>query len=179
MKHNNKIRIKLLVMVLAMFAFGFALIPFYKTICEITGINILSLSEQNNNQKIDLKNTQIDKSRKITIELDTNVHGGFKFEPQIRHLDVYPGEIKTVIYTVTNTNNQLITAQAVPSYAPMQASLYFNKLECFCFKQQVFKPNEVRNMPVVFVISPKLPKNISTITLSYTFFSIAGIGQGS
>ncbi|MFM2344408.1 MAG: Cytochrome c oxidase assembly protein CtaG [Pseudomonadota bacterium] len=178
MKNNNKIRFKLLVMVLVMFGFGFALIPFYKTICEITGINILSLSEQKNNNQIDLKNTQVDKSRKISLELDANVHGGFKFEPQVRHLDVYAGEIHTVMYTVTNTNSESITAQAVPSYAPTQASLHFNKLECFCFKQQVFKPNEVRDMPVTFVISPKLPKNINTITLSYTFFSVAGTNQG-
>ena len=161
-----------------MFGFGFALIPFYKTICEITGINILSLSEQKNNPQVNLKNTQVDKSRKITIELDANVHGGFKFEPQVRHVEINPGELKTVMYTVTNTNNENISAQAVPSYAPIQASQYFNKLECFCFKQQLFKPNEVRNMTVTFVISPNLPKQIDTITLSYTFFSIAGTDKG-
>ena len=178
MQKNNKVRIKLLIMGLVMFGFGFALIPFYKTICEITGINILSLSEQKNNPKFDLKNTQVDNSRKISIELDANVHGGFKFEPQVRHIEVNPGEMKTVMYTVTNTNNESLTAQAVPSYAPIQASLYFNKLECFCFKQQVFKPYEKRDRPVAFVISPDLPKNINTITLSYPFFTIAGTNQG-
>src|SRR5687767_10146414 len=102
---NKKIRFKLIIMVIIMFAFGFALIPFYKTICEITGINILSITEQNNKK---LQNTQIDNSRKVSIELDANVHGGFKFEPQVKHVEVYPGEIKQVIYKVTNISDKNI-----------------------------------------------------------------------
>jgi cytochrome c oxidase assembly protein subunit 11 len=169
---NKKIRIKLFIMTLVMFGFGFLLIPFYKKICEITGINILSVGEQKNNIT---KNTQVDKTRKISVILDSNVHGGFKFEPNIRHIDIYPGELYTVSYKVTNTNAKSLAAQAVPSYSPLQAAKYFNKLECFCFKQQQFKPNEVRDMPVVFVINADLPKNIQTITLSYTFFEIDGL----
>jgi len=169
--HNKKVRIKLLIMALVMFGFGFLLIPFYKTICEITGVNILSITEQVNQES---KNTQVDKSRTVNIELDANVHGGFKFEPLIRNIDIHPGELINVMYRVTNINNKPLTAQAVPSYSPAQASKYFNKLECFCFKQQVFKPNESRDMPVAFVINSKLPKDIHTITLSYTFFTVAG-----
>ncbi len=196
-KQNFKLRFKLCIMGLSMFAFGFALIPFYKKICEITGINVLSLTEEknkssssifglnnnlnttniSNSANISDKNTQIDASRSLSIELDANVHGGFKFKPKVNHLNTHPGALNTVIYTVTNTSAQTVTAQAVPSYAPLQASAYFNKLECFCFKQQTFKPYESREMPVTFIISNKLPKHINTLTLSYTFFTVAGLNN--
>jgi cytochrome c oxidase assembly protein subunit 11 len=183
-KQNFKLRFKLCVMGLSMFAFGFALIPFYKKICELTGVNILSLTEEKNKAGASIfgvnklsKNTQIDTTRLLSIEFDANVHGGFKFTPKVNHLDIHPGALHTVIYTVTNTSAQTITAQAVPSYAPLQASIYFNKLECFCFKQQTFKPYESREMPVTFVIDAKIPKHINTLTLSYTFFSVAGLNN--
>jgi cytochrome c oxidase assembly protein subunit 11 len=148
----------------------------YRTICTALGINVLSLSEREataNAVKYD-KNTQVDTSRTITVEFDANTHGPWDFKPALRSLDVHPGEIATVMYRFKNIQNRTMAAQAIPSYAPMQAMRYFNKLECFCFSEYTLKPGEAKEWPVVFVIDPKLPKDVKTITLSYTFFEVGG-----
>ena len=165
---------KLLVVTALMFGFGYALVPIYRTICTALGINVLSLSERAataNAVKYD-KNTQVDTSRTITVEFDANAHGPWDFKPALRSLEVHPGEIATVMYQFKNVQNRTMAAQAIPSYAPMQAMRYFNKLECFCFSEYTLKPGEGKEWPVVFVIDPKLPKDVKTITLSYTFFEV-------
>ena len=167
---------KLLVVTALMFGFGYSLVPIYRTICTALGINVLSLSEREataNAVKYD-KNTQVDTSRSITVEFDANAHGPWEFKPALRSLEVHPGEIATVMYQFKNVQNRTMAAQAIPSYAPMQAMPYFNKLECFCFSEYTLKPGESRQWPVVFVIDPKLPKDVKTITLSYTFFEVGG-----
>ena len=167
---------KLLVVTALMFGFGYALVPIYRTICTALGINVLSLSEREATVgavKYD-KNTQVDASRTITVEFDANARGPWDFKPAQRSLDVHPGEITTVMYEFRNIQNRTMAAQAIPSYAPMQAMPYFNKLECFCFSEYTLKPGESRQWPVVFVIDPKLPKDVKTITLSYTFFEVGG-----
>ena len=167
---------KLAVVTALMFAFGYALVPIYRSICEALGINVLSLSEREttaNAPRYD-KNTQVDTSRTITIEFDANARGPWEFKPALRSVDVHPGEITTVMYHFKNIQNRTMAAQAIPSYAPMQAMRYFNKLECFCFSEYTLKPGEAKEWPVVFVIDPKLPKDVKTITLSYTFFEVGG-----
>jgi len=160
---------KLLLIAALMFGFGFALIPIYKQICEITGVNILT----NKDEKLVIpQNSQIDKSRFITVEFDANTTGPWRFRPVVSSMKVHPGEMSQVLYEVVNTQSRKMDAQAIPSYAPQQAAEYFKKVECFCFRQQTLGPNEARQMPVVFFIDPKLPKNVSTITLSYTFFEV-------
>ncbi len=94
------------------------------------------------------------------------------FRPEQNSIDVHPGEVMTVMYDISNNEGRTIDAQAIPSYAPKQATEYFRKIECFCFTQQTLKANETKRMPVVFVIDPKLPKDVKTITLSYTFFEL-------
>jgi len=89
-------------------------------------------------------------------------------------MQVHPGEMAQVLYEVVNTQARSINAQAIPSYAPQLAHNYFKKVECFCFQQQTMGPNEAKQMPVVFFIDPALPKSITTITLSYTFFEVGG-----
>ena len=167
---------KLVVVVAAMFAFGYALVPIYRTICTALGINVLSLSELDAQGGSRAKggNTQIDYSRSITIEFDANVRGPWEFKPEKRSVVVHPGELTTVVYEFKNVQNRTMAAQAIPSYAPMQAMPYFNKLECFCFNEYTLKPGESRRWPVVFVIDPKLSKDVKTITLSYTFFEVGG-----
>jgi cytochrome c oxidase assembly protein subunit 11 len=167
---------KLVVVVAAMFAFGYALVPIYKSICTALGINVLSLSELDAQGGSGAKggNTQIDYSRSITIEFDANAHGPWEFKPEKRSVVVHPGELTTVMYEFKNVQNQTMAAQAIPSYAPMQAMPHFNKLECFCFNQYTLKPGESKRWPVVFVIDPKLSKDVKTITLSYTFFEVGG-----
>jgi cytochrome c oxidase assembly protein subunit 11 len=175
-KENLKIVGKLGVIALGMFAFGYALVPIYRAICEVTGINILALSER---QVPGLAptlpaNTQVDRSRTIVVEFDTNVRGPWDFRPLVRSMEVHPGELNTVMYEFQNIQTRQMAAQAIPSYAPKQAARHFNKLECFCFTQYTLQPGEMKEWPVAFVIDPRIPKDVTTITLSYTFFEVGG-----
>jgi cytochrome c oxidase assembly protein subunit 11 len=175
-RENFKMVGKLGVVALGMFAFGYALVPIYRAICEVTGINVLSLTERQIpgvSAKLPA-NTQVDTTRTITVEFDVNDRGLWHFKPAVRSLQVHPGELATVQYEFQNTQNRTMAAQAIPSYAPKQAASHFNKLECFCFSQYTLAPGEKKEWPVVFVIDPKLPKDVTTITLSYTFFEVGG-----
>ena len=167
---------KLVVITIAMLGFGYALGPIYTAICEITGINILALGERNTTGvDVDkVANTQVDRSRTITVEFDANSRGPWEFKPAQRSMQVHPGELVTVMYEFQNVQNRRMAAQAIPSYAPMQAGAHFNKLQCFCFDQYTLEPGEKKSWPVVFVIDPKLSRDVATITLSYTFFEVGG-----
>jgi cytochrome c oxidase assembly protein subunit 11 len=167
---------KLAIVTAGMFAFGYALIPLYRAICEVTGINILALGDRNipgAQSKMPL-NTQVDTNRTITVEFDANARGPWVFKPAKRSLQVHPGEMATVMYEFQNVQDRRMAAQAIPSYAPQQASPYFNKVECFCFNQYTLEPGEKKEWPVTFVIDPKMSKDVTTITLSYTFFEVGG-----
>ena len=164
---------KLLVVAVIMLGFGYALVPIYKQICELTGVNVLTVQSDFSKAP---KNSQIDLSREITVEFDANTQGPWRFRPVVSSLKVHPGEMAQVVYEVVNKQAFKMNAQAIPSYAPQQASPYFKKVECFCFKQQTLEANEARQMPVMFFIDPALPKDVKTITLSYTFFQV-GVPQ--
>lgn len=166
---NRQMLGKLVVVAVVMFGFGYALIPVYKQMCELLGIN--ELTQKDDTVKA---NTQVDLTRTITVELDGNSQGPWRFRPTERSVKVHPGELKTITYEVVNTQARTVQAQAIPSFAPQSATPHFKKIECFCFKQQTLKANEARQMPVVFYIDPALPREVSTITLSYTFFEING-----
>lgn len=175
-RENFRMVGKLAVVTAAMFAFGYALVPIYKTLCEVTGINILALGDRfipGATSKVPA-NTQVDTSRSITVEFDANARGPWDFKPAVRSLQVHPGELATVMYEFQNIQNRRMSAQAIASYAPQQASSHFNKLECFCFNQYTLEPGEKKSWPVAFVIDPKLSKDVKTITLSYTFFEVGG-----
>ncbi len=171
---NLRLSRRLAIVAFGMFGFGFALVPFYDQICAALGVNsIVKRSEAP-------RNTQIDVSRTITIELDANAHNlPWRFRPLVNHLTVHPGELATVEYEIVNERGAPVTGQAVPSYGPQRAGEYFQKLECFCFTQQTLAPGETRRMPVVFVIDPRVPKDVNTIAVSYTFFEVAGRGGRS
>lgn len=172
---NRRTLVKLSIVAALMFGFGYAMVPFYKQICLALGINSLVPVA-----KATSENTQVDYSRKISIELDANAHHmPWKFRPLQGHVEVHPGQLMTVEYEITNTRNVPITGQAVPSYGPQLAGQFFEKLECFCFTKQTLGPGETRRMPVVFLIDPKLPEDIRSIALSYTFFEVAGMGGKS
>lgn len=173
-RENVKMLGKLAIVVAGMFAFGYALVPMYKAICEFTGINVLAVGERNlpGQSKVAPGNTQVDLSRTITVEFDANARGPWTFKPAQRTLQVHPGEMATVMYEFQNVQDRRMAAQAIPSYAPRQAAAHFNKLECFCFNQYTLEPGEKKQWPVVFVIDPKLSKDVTTITLSYTFFEV-------
>lgn len=167
---------KLVVVTAGMFAFGYALVPIYNAICEMTGINVLAIGERDipGAKSNVTTNTQVDVSRTITVEFDANSRGPWEFKPEKRSIQVHPGQMATVMYEFQNMQNRKMSAQAIPSYAPQQASPYFNKVECFCFNQYTLEPGEKKSWPVVFVIDPKLSKDVTTITLSYTFFEVGG-----
>mgnify|MGYP000381936156 CR=1 FL=1 len=175
-RENRAMLAKLGVVALGMFAFGYGLVPLYQRICEATGINILALSERQvpGNAAAQPANTQVDTSRTITVEFDANARGPWQFKPAKRSMQVHPGEMATVLYEFENVQDRRMSAQAIPSYAPRQAAPHFNKLECFCFSQYTLDPGEKKEWPVVFVIDPRLPKDVTTITLSYTFFEVGG-----
>lgn len=173
---NRRMVGKLAVIALMMFGFGYALVPMYDAICTALGINVLSLSEKAlpGHSRATPANTQVDRTRTITVEFDANARGPWDFKPAKRYLEVHPGELTSVMYEFRNMQDRTMAAQAIPSYAPKQATPHFNKLECFCFNEYTLKPGESREWPVVFIIDPKLPKDVTTITLSYTFFEVAG-----
>ena len=168
---------KLLVIAALMFAFGYALVPIYKAICTALGINVLSLSEQavpGSGTSDTPRNRQVNLARTVTVEFDANARGVWDFRPAQSSIDVHPGELTTVVYRFRNTQDHTMTAQAIPSYAPKQAMAHFTKIECFCFTEHTLKAGESKEWPVVFVVDDKLPKDIRTITLSYTFFEVGG-----
>jgi cytochrome c oxidase assembly protein subunit 11 len=166
---------KLVVIAALMFGFGYALVPMYRAICTALGINVLSVAERKVPGNAPTgRNTQVDTSRIVTVEFDANVRGPWEFKPAQRSVDVHPGEMTTVMYEFRNVQKRTMAAQAIPSYAPRQAMAHFNKLECFCFNEYVLEPGESKQWPVVFIVDPKLPKDVRTITLSYTFFEVGG-----
>ncbi len=167
---------KLLVVAVVMVAFGYALVPLYNAICSVTGINVLALADRNipGATSRAAANSQVDTSRTITVEFDANARGPWTFKPDRRTMQVHPGEMATVMYEFQNAQGRRMAAQAIPSYAPRQAGPHFNKLECFCFNQYTLDPGEKKSWPVVFVIDPKISRDVTTITLSYTFFEVGG-----
>lgn len=174
-KNNVRMMGKLLVLAGLMFGFGYAMVPLYRTICTALGVNVLAVAENDaQGATPGTGNTQVDASRTISVEFDANARGLWEFHPERASLKVHPGEMVTVMYDFKNTQDRTLTAQAIPSYAPKNASSHFHKIECFCFTQHTLQAGESRRWPVVFVVDPKLPQSVHTITLSYTFFEVGG-----
>jgi cytochrome c oxidase assembly protein subunit 11 len=170
-RENRALMRRLLVVVVAMFGFGFLLVPFYEKICEVTGIRNVGAADP-------VRNTQVDTSRTVRLEFDANTRSlPWTFRPLTPVVELHPGELRQVSYEVINNTDAPITGQAIPSYAPRHAAQYFKKLECFCFRQQTLAPGERREMPVILVIDPNLPDDIGDVTLSYTFFVVEGAGR--
>ena len=167
-RSNRALLARLTIVAVVMFGFGYAMIPFYDQICKATGLRDIAVADT-------VKNTQVDTERTIRIELDANVNKlPWRFRPLSPIVTTHPGEVTQVLYEVENPTDRPMTGQAVPSYGPQRAGDYFKKLECFCFTKQSFEAHEKRLMPVVFVVDPKLPNDVLTITLSYTFFEVEG-----
>ncbi len=165
---NNRIIGKLLLLVVMMFGFGFALVPLYDVFCDVTGLNGKTGGKVNFSTP-----PVVDKSRlvKVTFLASLNESMPWEFEPQQTSVEVHPGQPTTITYIARNNARFAITGQAVPSVAPGLAAAYFQKTECFCFTEQELKPGEEKIMPVTFIIDSQLPPQMGEITLSYTFFS--------
>ena len=168
-RSNRALLVRLCVVAVAMFGFGFALVPFYDKICAVMGVNKIGAEDA-------AVNTQVDATRAVRIEFDGNVRNlPWRFKPAVPVVTVHPGEVTQVEFKVVNNETHPVTGQAIPSYGPQYAAQYFRKLECFCFTRQTLKPGESRKMPVVFVVDPSAPRELTTISLSYTFFEVEGL----
>jgi cytochrome c oxidase assembly protein subunit 11 len=161
---------RLILLAVAMFGFGFLLVPIYDAFCEITGLG----GKTNSVAATDIV-TSVDETREINLEFVTTVnqYAPWEFHSQVKKMTVHPGGMYEAIFIARNLTNEAKVAQAVPSVAPQQAAKHFRKLECFCFTSQEFAPGEEKEMPVRFIIDSELPDYIDTITLSYTFFDTA------
>lgn len=175
---NKRTAGKLLIVVVAMFGFGYALVPLYDVLCQVLGVGRFAEIESGKYdpkaQEQLVKDMQANKdlARKVKVEFVTVLNGGMKWEFKAlqNEVKVNPGVMSTVNFYAKNLTGRDVIAQAVPRVLPGSATKYFTKIECFCFTQQIFKKGEARTMPLKFMVSPDLPKSINTITLSYTFF---------
>lgn len=164
--------LRLVAVTLAMFGFGFALVPLYNMLCDAYGIN--------GKMKLEAAKSVpavVDLSRTVTVEFVTTVNGGqdWHFSAEKSSIDVHPGQLYTVNFYATNPVMEQRVAQAVPNIAPTDAAPHLHKTECFCFDNQAFAPDEGKTMPVVFMLDPELPLDIDRVTLSYTFFDVSSV----
>ncbi|WP_133406934.1 cytochrome c oxidase assembly protein [Parashewanella tropica] len=170
MSKNKKLMIYLIFGCIGMFGFGFALVPLYNVMCKQLGIN----GHSSNIPEKYKKELVVDKSRNIKVEFVTQIHPGlpYDFGAITKEVTVHPGELAHAKFYARNNSHHLIVSQAIPSISPGQGTLYFHKTECFCFTQQPLKAQTSADLPVVFFIDPALPKDIHTITLSYTLYDV-------
>lgn len=168
---NSKVLKKLMLVVFAMFGFGFALVPLYDVFCDITGLN-----GKTNTTGVAYAADGVDTSRTVKVQFITRMAKGipWKFEPVINEISVHPGEMKFVNFYAKNISQRDIIGQAVPSVSPGIAAGYFQKIECFCFTQQPLKAGEEVEMGLQFYVDLDLPVEITTLTLSYTLYDISG-----
>lgn len=166
---NRRLLRRLLLVTVAMFGFGFAMVPLYDVFCSITGLN-----GKTSNKAMAALPEQADDSRTITVEFVANINESapWEFRPKVAKMEVHPGEFYRTSFFAQNLTGAPLVGQAIPSVAPGPAAAHFQKVECFCFSRQDFKAHEGREMPVVFRLDPKLDPEISTVTLSYTFFKL-------
>jgi len=168
---------KLLLVVAGMFGFGFALVPMYNALCQLTNLNG---KDKGMLVSADVQERE-DSSREVTVQFLTTVNGGriWSFAANQPQLKVHPGKLYTVMFTAKNQQDDAVVGQAVPSVVPWSAAKHLHKTECFCFNQQPFAANEEKQMPVRFMLDPELPRDVDTVTLSYTFFDVTQLAQSA
>lgn len=166
---NQRLVRRLLLVVVGMFGFGFAMVPIYDVLCQVTGLN-----GKTRNEAVAATPGPVDSQRTVTVEFVANLNAGapWQFAPVVARLEVHPGEFYRTSFFARNLTDQTLVGQAIPSVAPGPAARHFQKIECFCFNRQEFKPGEGRDMPVVFRLDPDLAPEVNTVTLSYTFFKL-------
>jgi cytochrome c oxidase assembly protein subunit 11 len=162
--------LKLAMIPLLMFGFGFALVPLYDVFCDITGLN----GKTGRIEAAEIDVNQVDTSRTIEVRFLANTNTGlpWNFEPLVKKMDIHPGQVYEAVFRVRSASEQTTLGQAVPSVSPGLAALHFNKTECFCFTQQELAGRETRDMPLRFIVGTGISDDIEQITLSYTFFSL-------
>ena len=163
------------VVTVAMFGFGYALVPLYDMFCDAFGINGKTgvATEQ--------KAQQVDESRLITVVFTGNTSRDlpWEFHPQVAQMQVHPGAVAQTTFFAKNTSTRDVIGRAIPSVDPNYAGPHFKKTECFCFTEQKLAAGEAKDMVVRFVVDPDLPKEVETITLSYSFFDAGKYAKGA
>ncbi|HHF7375094.1 cytochrome c oxidase assembly protein [Legionella bozemanae] len=174
-KGHHRLLVILSGLVLGMFAFGFALVPIYNSLCKSLGINGKTNPEA---VAYDVSKAKVDKSREITVEFVATNNSGvpWAFYPKIRKIKVHPGEIAKLSFYAENKTDHQMTVQAIPSVTPGIAAKYLKKTECFCFARQTLNGHEAMNMPLLFHLDADLPEKVQTVTLSYTLFDVTDKG---
>lgn len=173
---NNRSFVRVAVVAVAMFGFGYLLVPLYDVFCEITGLN-------GKTGRVDeaavAARYEPDLSREVTVQFVANNNLGmpWEFTPAVTSMKVHPGKVYTTAFTARNPTSRDTVGQAVPSVAPGKASRYFNKTECFCFNQQPLAAGESKDMPLRFIVDPNLPKDVSILTLAYTVFDVTKVAM--
>ena len=165
---NRRLVSRLGMIVVAMFGFGFAMVPLYDVFCEVTGLN----GKTGRIEAEAAMSQEVDTGREVTVEFVASINSDLPWEikPLVRKIKVHPGEVTEVKYAARNLTGNTVVGQAVPSLVPGLASKYFNKTECFCFTQQALEAGEYKEMPLRFVVDPALPQDVKSVALSYTFF---------
>ena len=168
-QNNQRLLLRMVLIVIAMFGFGYAMVPIYNVFCDITGLN--GKTGVVNAAAVD---GQVDSSRTVTVEFIANLNETmpWEFRPSVTRMEVHPGAINSTRFYARNTTDHVMVGQAIPSVMPARAAQHFNKTECFCFTQQRFEAGQSLDMPVRFIVDRDLPADIKTMTLSYTFFDI-------
>ena len=168
-KRHRKVVLALLAMLFGMFAFGFALVPLYNVVCRLTGLNGKGVETVASAYA-----GEVDQKRSLDVQFVTNVNSKlpFAFQPDTGTIKVHPGELYATSFFAENQSGGEVTAQAVATYAPGEAAKYVHKTQCFCFTKESFGPHESKQMPVRFYLDPALPKDITTVTISYTYFNV-------
>lgn len=159
---------RLIGVVVAVFILTFSLVPLYRLACE----KVFGIRLDNRPSQSQLSAAPAASARLVTVEFDGAVNSRlpWAFQPQVQRMQVTPGQLYDAQFFARNEGKRAIVGNAVPSVAPARASQYFIKTECFCFTAQTLDPGESRQMPVRFMLDPDLPADVSTVTLSYTFF---------
>jgi cytochrome c oxidase assembly protein subunit 11 len=171
----RKTALKLCLIVVGMFGFGFALVPLYDLLCDITGLG----GKTGGPYAYDPAETRVDKNRLVKVNFITNTNGGMSWDfwSEKNGVRVHPGQLKEVNFYVKNTTNRRMIGQAVPSVVPTSATDYFHKTECFCFNHQLLEPGEEMEMPMRFIVDSDLPANVQSISLSYALFDVTGFAS--
>ncbi len=169
MTRNGKLISRLTLVVVAMFGFGYALVPLYDLFCDITGLN----GKTGVTTAAAVDEHGVDTGRWVTVEFTGSTAGGFawEFKPTVVKMRVHPGEMAEAVFYAKNTSSYSLVGRAIPSVTPGKAAAHFKKTECFCFTEQRLAAGEAKHMPVRFVVEPDLPVEVNTITLSYSFFN--------
>lgn len=164
---NSKLAKKMVFVAAGSLLFAFALVPLYDVLCDITGLN-----GKTDNNAATLSKAKVDETRSVTVQFTSAVMPGlaWNFHPKQDSITLHPGQIETVLFEAKNITNHIVTGQAIPSVTPGIASVYLKKIECFCFVNQSLKPGETKVMPLRFFVDPAIPKDVSEMTLSYSFF---------